>query len=160
MAQRNQKDIKEIKRKTKSSEKKYIAIDPGKSGGIAVLENRKVQAYKCPPTFKEMAKLIKLIKKNTHLCILERVHAFPTDGRSSAFKFGTNYGAWMGILESNNVNYELVLPRKWQEDFQLPKEKKERKQELKKIAKCFYEKATLYTSDAICMAIWSRANEK
>ena len=77
------------------------------AGGIAVLENRKVQAYKCPPTFKEMAKLIKSIKKNTHLCILERVHAFPTDGRSSAFKFGTNYGAWMGILESNNVNYEL-----------------------------------------------------
>jgi hypothetical protein len=107
-----------------------------------------------------MAKLIKSIKKDTHLCILEKVHAFPTDGRSSAFKFGTNYGAWLGILESNNVKYELVLPRKWQEDYHLPKDKKERKSELKKIAKCFYEKATLYTSDAICIAIWSRANEK
>ena len=107
-----------------------------------------------------MAQLIKSIKKDTHLCILEKVHAFPTDARSSAFKFGTNYGVWMGILESNNVNYELVLPRKWQEDFQLPKEKKERKRELKQIAKCFYEKATLYTADAICMAIWSRANER
>ena len=160
LKQRNQKDIKKTKKVIISSEKKYLAIDPGKSGGVAILSEDSVEAYKCPPTFKEMAKLIKSIKKNTHLCILERVHAFPTDGRSSAFKFGTNYGAWMGILESNNVNYELVLPRKWQEDFQLPKEKKERKQELKKIAKCFYEKATLYTSDAICMAIWSRANEK
>ena len=154
----NQKDTKKTKKKINFSEKKSIAIDPGKSGGIAVLENNEIQAYKCPPTFKEMAKLIKSIKKDTYLCILERVHAFPTDARSSAFKFGTNYGAWMGILESNNVNYELVLPRKWQEDFQLPKEKKERKKELKQIAKCFYEKATLYTADAICMAIWARAN--
>ena len=158
--QRKPKDTKKTKRKTKYLEKKYIAIDPGKSGGIAVLHEDHVEAYKCPPTFKEMAQLIKSIKKDTHLCILEKVHAFPTDARSSAFKFGTNYGAWMGILESNNVNYELVLPRKWQEDFQLPKEKKERKRELKQIAKCFYEKATLYTADAICMAIWSRANER
>jgi len=158
--QRKQKDTKKIKQKKNFSDRKYIAIDPGKSGGIAVLEDNKMQAYKCPPTFKEMAQLIKSIKKDTHLCILEKVHAFPTDARSSAFKFGTNYGVWMGILESNNVNYELVLPRKWQEDFQLPKEKKERKRELKQIAKCFYEKATLYTADAICMAIWSRANER
>ncbi len=92
-------------------------------------------------------------------CTLEKVHAFPTDARSSAFKFGTNYGAWIGILESNNINYELVMPRVWQKDFSLPKNKKERKQELKKIAKCFYEKATLYTSDAICIAVWRRANE-
>ena len=104
MAQRNQKDIKEIKRKTKSSEKKYIAIDPGKSGGIAVLENRKVQAYKCPPTFKEMAKLIKSIKNNTHLYILERVHDIPHDGRSTAFKFDNKQGSRIGIFEYNNFN--------------------------------------------------------
>ena len=104
MAQRKQKDTKKIKSEIDFSEKKYIAIDPGKSGGIAVLKDNEVQAYKCPPTFKEMAQLIKSIKKDTYLCILEKVHAFPTDGRSSAFKFGTNYGAWIGILESNKEN--------------------------------------------------------
>ena len=62
------------------------------------------------------------------------------------------------LLESNNIDYELVAPKKWQHDFSLSKVKKERKQELKKIAKCFYEKVTLYTSDAICMAVWARAN--
>jgi len=140
--------------------KKYLAIDPGKSGGVAILSEDKVEAYKCPPTFKEMAELIKKISINKpYVCVLERVHAFPTDGRSSAFKFGTNYGAWMGILESNNIEYELVMPKKWQHDFHLSKVKKERKQELKRIAKCFYEKATLYTADAICMAVWRRASE-
>ena len=157
--QRNLKDTKKIKRKTRYLEKKYIAIDPGKSGGVAVLHEDYVEAYKCPPTFKEMAELIKLIKKGSYICTVEKVHAFPTDARSSAFKFGTNYGAWIGILESNNVEYELVMPRVWQRDFNLPKIKKERKQELKKIAKCFYEKTTLYTSDAICIAIWRRASD-
>lgn len=158
--QSNRKDIKKTKTIIISSEKKYLAIDPGKSGGIAILSEDSVEAYKCPPTFKEMAELIKKISNNnSYICVLEKVHAFPTDGRSSAFKFGTNYGAWMGILESNNIEYELVMPKKWQHDFYLSKEKKERKQELKKIAKCFYEKATLYTADAICIAVWRRANE-
>ena len=158
--QHNQKDTREIKKVIISSEKKYLAIDPGKSGGIAILSEDSVEAYKCPPTFKEMAELIKKISKNnSFICVLEKVHAFPTDARSSLFKFGTNYGVWMGILESNNIEYELVMPKKWQHDFHLPKEKRERKQELKKIAKCFYEKTTLYTADAICMAVWRRANE-
>lgn len=161
LKQRNQKNIKKIKKTTISSETKYLAIDPGKSGGIALLSEDSVEAYKCPPTFKEMAELIKKINSNnSYICVLEKVHAFPTDARSSAFKFGTNYGVWMGILESNNIEYELVMPRKWQKDFNLPKIKKERKQELKTIAKCFYEKATLYTADAICMAVWRRASEK
>ena len=154
------KSTKKKKQQTEYSEKKYLAIDPGKSGGIAILSEDSVEAYKCPPTFKEMAELIKKISINKpYVCVLERVHAFPTDGRSSAFKFGTNYGAWMGILESNNIEYELVMPKKWQHDFHLSKVKKERKQELKRIAKCFYEKTTLYTADAICMAVWRRANE-
>jgi len=161
MAQKQKiaRDTKKIKVETESSEKKYIAIDPGKSGGIAILYDDYVEAYKCPPTFKEMAELVKSINKNSYICTLEKVHAFPTDARSSAFKFGMNYGVWIGILESNNINYELVMPRVWQKDFSLPKDKKERKQELKKIAKCFYDKATLYTSDAICIAVWRRANE-
>lgn len=157
--QRKQKDTKKIKPNGSYLEKKYIAIDPGKSGGIAVLHEDYVDAYKCPPTFNEMAKLIKLISNDSYVCTVEKVHAFPTDGRSSAFKFGMNYGAWIGILESNDVDYELVMPRVWQKDFNLPKIKKERKQELKKIAKCFHEKATLYTSDAICIAVWRRAND-
>ena len=134
--QLNQKDIKKIKKTTISSKIKYIAIDPGKSGGVAVLNDDYVEAYKCPPTFKGMAELIEEISSNNYyprkkvICILEKVHAFPTDGRSSLFKFGTNYGVWMGILESNNIEYELVMPKKWQHDFKLPKVKKERKQEL------------------------------
>jgi len=152
------------KKKEKYLEKVYLAIDPGKNGGICVLYEEHAIAYKCPPSPQKMSDLIRKINNNCYIenqeihCLIEKVHAFPTDARSSAFKFGMNYGIWQGILSSLNIQYELITPQKWQKDFDLPKKKKERKQDLKKIAKCFYEKATLYTSDAICMAVWKRAN--
>lgn len=158
--------MRKKKKKEKSLEKVYLAIDPGKNGGICILYEDYAEAYKCPPSPKKMAELMRKINNHCYvdgyeiICLLEKVHAFPTDARSSAFKFGANYGMWQGILSSLNIDYELVTPQKWQKEFDLPKTKKERKQDLKRIAKCFYEKATLYTSDAICMAIWKRANER
>jgi len=44
LKQRNQKDIKKIKKTIISSETKYLAIDPGKSGGIALLSEDSVDA--------------------------------------------------------------------------------------------------------------------
>ena len=85
-------------------------------------------------------------------------YAFPTDARSSAFKFGKNFGIWIGILESLSIKYEMVTPQKWQKQFELPKNKQQRKKELKMIAKEFYPKATLYTADAICIGLWGKNN--
>ena len=154
------------KKKKKCLEKRYLTIDPGRNGGIAVLDNDNVKAYKCPEAFNLMAELIRKTVNDAYIdnyelvCIMEKVWAFPTDARSFAFKFGMNYGIWIGILEANNLKYELVTPKKWQSDYDLSKVKKDRKNELKTIAKAFYPKATLYNADAICIAVWARSNEK
>ena len=139
-----------------------IGIDPGKSGGIARVissGDRNIwSAYKCPKEIKEISNLIKIFKKFVlkPKILLENVHAFPTDGRSSAFKFGVNYGIWQGILSAHNLEYTLVTPQKWQKHFgQLPKDKKERKNTLKQIAIDKTDiKATLNTADAICIAVY------
>lgn len=139
-----------------------IGIDPGKNGGIARVistGDRNIwSAYKCPKDIKEMANLIKIFKKFAlkPKILLENVHAFPTDGRSSAFKFGVNYGMWQGILSAHNLEYTLVTPQKWQKHFgQLPKDKKERKNTIKQIAIDTTDiKATLNTADAICIAVY------
>ena len=122
-----------------------------------------IEAYSCPKSFSGMASLIREINNSSYVddykieCALENVHAFPTDARSSAFKFGKNFGIWIGILESLKMKYKLVSPQTWQKDFHpLPKDKQERKKELRLIAKGFHKKATYYTADAICMAIWLR----
>jgi len=142
-----------------------IGIDPGKSGGIARIITRDEYitgkqeywtAYKCPKTIKEMVDILKTFKKFAikPKCFLESVHAFPTDARSSAFKFGMNFGIWQGILSTLNIETILVTPQKWQKAYELPKIKKERKHKLKEIAiQRSGLKATLNTADAICLVI-------
>tara|TARA_X000001382_G_C3159869_1_gene175843 strand:- start:542 stop:994 length:453 start_codon:yes stop_codon:yes gene_type:complete len=139
-----------------------IGIDPGKGGGVAIVyfgkKTKKWVAHKCPKTIKEMVVLLKMFKHaspNTK-CFIESVHAFPTDGRSSAFKFGMNYGIWQGILSAVGIETEFVTPQKWQKHFgDLPKNKQDRKNKLKEIAsKKSKLKATLSTADAILIAVY------
>jgi hypothetical protein len=150
-----------------------IGIDPGKSGGIArirysvdkkryLFKEAIYDAYKCPKTIKEMVVILKMFN---HLpskpkCFLESVHAFPTDGRSSAFKFGMNFGIWQGILTALDIETILVTPQKWQKHFgELPKIKKDRKNKLKEIATERTKiKATLNTADALCIALYGYEN--
>ena len=138
-----------------------IGIDPGAKGGIAIYDEAEHEMilHKCPETPKEMAAIINTAKvkdKNT-FCVIEKVHAFPTDARSSAFKFGCNFGKWVGILGAYDIPTLEVTPQVWMRDFQpLPKIKKERKNELKQIAINLFpkNKITLSTSDAALMVVW------
>lgn len=142
-----------------------IGIDPGKSGGISVIRvNEKgaiecIHAFGCPEDIKGMNQLIKKIKVKPYkkiICYIEKVWAFPTDGRSSVFKFGMNYGIWQGVLCANQIYTTYITPQKWQSHFgKLPKKKQERKKVLKEIAsKQSGIKATLKTADAICIALY------
>ena len=139
-----------------------IGIDPGMSGGIASVRDYKMEAHRCPQTALEMASLFrKLISKPDSLKVyVENVHAFPTDARSSAFKFGRNFGMWLGIIGTFGIEPYLVSPMKWQKHYgQLPKIKKERKQMLKQMASdlviepfTLKGRITLSTADAILIA--------
>jgi len=142
-----------------------IGIDPGASGGVAVYDEDEHALYthKCPDNTKAMAAIINSAKARSWIddqqlmCAIEKVHAFPTDARSSAFKFGVNFGKWLGILGSLNVSTIEVTPQTWMKDFQpLPKIKKDRKNELKRIASEMFpeNKITLSTSDAALIAAW------
>ena len=141
-----------------------IGIDPGASGGAAVYDedDHVLYTHKCPDNTKAMTAIINSAKARSWIddqklmCVIEKVHAFPTDARSSAFKFGMNFGIWQGILSSFNVEVVLVTPRKWQRHFgELPKIKKERKNKMKQIAtELSGLKATLKTADAILLTIY------
>ena len=151
-----------------------IGIDPGKSGGIArirySLDKKRhlfkepiYDAYKCPKTIMEMVVILKMFNHapSKPKCFLESVHAFPTDGRSSAFKFGMNFGIWQGILTALNIETILVTPQRWQKPYELSKIKKERKHQLKEIAiERSGLKVTLNTADAICIAIHGMDNNE
>ena len=147
----------------KSPFKKCIGIDPGKSGGIAVITDETVTLHNCPITVKGMALLIGICLNDVAAyrtrVFLEKVWAFPTDGRAGSFTFGENYGQWQGILASHEIKPVLVTPKEWQSHFEIQKglKKNIRKKILKQMAKekCpNIKKVTLKTADAILIAIY------
>ena len=142
--------------------KKFIGIDPGKSGGIAVINSETAKVYACPRTVEDMAVLMGLCLSDVSAyevkVAVEKVWAFPTDGRRGSFSFGENYGQWQGILASHEIEPTYVTPKTWQSHFEIKKglPKNVRKKILKQMAKdkCPETKGiTLKTADALLIAI-------
>ena len=145
---------------------KYVGIDPGKSGGITVIdENNSIKAYKCPLTSEDMALLFQIIIGKTppnKVCLLmERVWARPTNAVRAAFSYGTNYGQWLGIVACHEIKMNTAIPVEWIKWVGCPKSLKKdvRKRWLKEKARELYpniNKLTLATSDAILITHYAK----
>ena len=149
----------------------YAGIDPGASGGIAICGGKSINAHKCPDNAIEMSTIFKNVHSSPNFSglrgIIEHVWAFPTDSGKTAFKFGQNFGSWISVLQINEIDYSLVIPRKWQAHFKTPKmEKKERKRWLKDLAQKYVDesdspfKVTFNISDAILIALYLKETDK
>ena len=112
---------------------KIIGIDPGLSGGIAVLENNQVLSIFDMPVMSEgkknkrqlnSAQLVTLIKENIKssedvAVIVEQVNAMPGQGVSSMFNFGQTFGAIKGVCAALRLPIFFVRPSKWKKHFEL-----------------------------------------
>ena len=110
-----------------------IGIDPGLSGGIAVLDNNKVLDLFDMPVMADGKKnkkqlnsalLAKLIKEKTSnssesAVIVEQVNAMPGQGVTSMFNFGQTFGAIKGICATLELPIFFVRPSKWKKHFEL-----------------------------------------
>ena len=145
----------------------FIGIDPGIKGGIAFIYNDTYHATPTPSTVSEMAnELITLKNMGPTLpmyCAIELVHSFPGQGVASTFKFGMNYGQWLGILATLKIPYIQVTPHKWMKwHGSMPKDKKDRKNHIKHLAQQRFPEAdiTLATADAMLIANYMRETNK
>ena len=91
----------------------FVGIDPGLTGGIAIINEQQIEVYPYTPE-----KLINICKNfvnsnSSVLVAVEKVHAMPKQGVSSTFNFGMGFGRILGILEALNISYELVTPQSW-----------------------------------------------
>ena len=112
---------------------KIIGIDPGLSGGIAILENNKVLNIFDMPVMPEgkknkrqlnSAQLVKLLKdnilKNEEISVVvEQVNAMPGQGVTSMFNFGQTFGAIKGVCAALGLPIFFVRPAKWKKHFEL-----------------------------------------
>ena len=99
---------------------KFMGIDPGKSGGVGVVgeKGNLLAALKVgDSTWVERADALRGLVDGYGGCVtayLEAVHAMPKQGVSSTFRFGQDFGFWIGVLSALEVPYQLVSPSKWQ----------------------------------------------
>lgn len=139
---------------------KFIGIDPGKSGGVAIISGKEVTAYKCPFDIGDMALLIGIAingyAPENVIVVMEKVWSRPTDGKRSIWTFAENYGVWKGIVATHELHLNLVTPQAWMKYYEIPKmEYRPRKAYLKDKAKSMYpdlKKVTLSTADALLIA--------
>lgn len=94
-----------------------VGIDPGLSGGVAVICGAAVAAYKTPETAKDLFDLLSKFKPAVAIC--EKVNAGPKMGSSAAFKFGQSVGEIRMACIAAGLRLEYVSPQKWQKEFGL-----------------------------------------
>ena len=112
---------------------KIIGIDPGLSGAIAILEDKKVFSIIDMPVMAEgkknkrqlnSAQLVNIIKENVKkedetVVVVEQVNAMPGQGVTSMFNFGQTFGAIKGVCAALNLPIFFVRPSKWKKYFEL-----------------------------------------
>lgn len=93
----------------------YLGIDPGLSGGIALLSDDSTPLYwKMPTTDRDLLDILSPIRPVFVYCILERVSASPQMGVTSAWTFGRGYGKIEMALCAARIPFDYVQPAKWQ----------------------------------------------
>jgi len=116
----------------------YVGIDPGKTGGVAAIDEHGnlVLAEDMPilqlanklavvnPT--ELGEMI-LQARNGQSCqvLVERSQPMPRQGVSSTFHYGMGFGSLLGALVHNGIGFELVTASQWKKKMGLGKDKKQ-----------------------------------
>ena len=103
-------------------DRKIIAIDPGKEGGIVVFsldKNEFVEVIHMPETPQFLEEFLNKYKNNS-ICYLEKVGGIPGQGgASSMFNFGKGFGHLEMALICKKIPTMEVTPQKWQKELQL-----------------------------------------
>ena len=111
---------------------KIIGIDPGLSGAIAVMHDKKVINMYDMPVMAEGKKnkrqlnssqLVNIIKENINkdeetIVVVEQVNAMPGQGVTSMFNFGQTFGAIKGVCAALELPIYFVRPSKWKKHFE------------------------------------------
>lgn len=149
--------------------KRYIGIDPGQHGGIAVLSEsgEVIEVVKMPPTPQDLLDFLSQYSEDS-FCTLERVGGMPGNGGSAMFNFGKGYGHLQMALLALHIPTEDVTPNKWEKTYQLGTCGKftmtEWKNRLKAKAQQMFphlgRKITLATCDALLIAEYGRRKMK
>ena len=116
-----------------------IGIDPGISGAISIVENKKILDVYDTPTMIDgkknkkqinSAQVTNIIRERLKdgkevIVVVEHVNAMPGQGVTSMFNFGQSFGVIKGICAALGLPIYFVRPTKWKKHFNLIKTNKD-----------------------------------
>ena len=97
-----------------------MGIDPGQSGGIAVIsEIGEAWLERMPQTERDTSDAVTMWTNQDNVgtsiqALIERVHSMPKQGVSSTFKFGQNYGFLRACLIGARIPFQEITAAQWQ----------------------------------------------
>lgn len=121
---------------------KWLGIDPGISGAVAIIDGSRIIFHDTPTVQVKVGKSVKnqldpfacaeILRKydgpvGSMMVTIEKVQPMPSQGKNkdgeqeerrtmgatSAFNFGWGVGVWIGILATLNMPYMLAHPATW-----------------------------------------------
>ena len=151
---------------------RYVGIDPGKSGAIAVLDGygEIVWVEDMPVIGGQvsgavLAGMIDVADPSGPgplqvelVAVVEQVHSMPKQGVASSFDFGKSYGIVLGVLAALQVRTEFVPPTRWKKAMRLGSDKEvARRRAIEhwpRQADVFKRKKDADRAEACLLALW------
>ena len=110
-----------------------FGIDPGVSGAISILEDKKIIEVHDMPTMidgkknkkqvngSQVANIFKekIDTKREISVVVEHVNAMPGQGVTSMFNFGQSFGVIKGVCSALSLPIHFIRPTKWKKHFNL-----------------------------------------
>ena len=107
----------------------YLGIDPGKSGSICSVDSfgKATVITKTDRTYRDIWNDLWHASMAPVECIavIELVHAMPSQGVASTFKFGESFGMLLGLLTAAGIPFDKVRPAVWCKEMGLKREEGE-----------------------------------
>lgn len=135
----------------------YLGIDPGVSGGIAIVDEAGVviTVEKMPADAARLAMILGAVPTDTIACV-EKVHSSPQMGVSSAFTFGNGYGRIEGVLAAYEIDTTFVTPQRWQTDMDCRTGGDKNVTKMRAQQMFPNVRITLWNADALLLAMYCR----
>lgn len=116
---------------------KFIGIDPGLTGSIAVLQRTKATVYDIPVieevknrkrrnkyNLNALVEIFKSFDSSDCVAVIEKSTAMPGQGVISMHSIGYGSGMYEAFLSMQYIKYERVPPQKWQKEFSIGRDTK------------------------------------
>ena len=154
----------------------YIGIDPGKTGGITIMQIsddgwkkiKSLDIHMMPQTEQDIMKVFsEVVMKGIYTkATIEAQHAFPGMGAKAQWTFAQHYGFLRGVLVSLAIPFTEVSPQTWMAYFGFKRKKGEDKKlhktRILQKAQNLYPQSSvaLQTADSLMLCEYLRLTEK